>query len=388
MEAFNVMKVVSLLTKASLVFFALIGFLHTAWAEESTANPLSWRTSEPVYDLSKKRPHKIGFTTTIPLQEAQLSLISGDNDVVRTLVMKDVSAGEHEFQWSGLDDEGLTVPDEVYVPILNAKAPDGKQWLLDSRTYSGGVQIEGLQTKITHDGKISYVLDKAARVLIRAGMKGGPLMNTILPWEPRPSGANLQAWNGYDVTKTQYLKGHPDLRVLVIAYSLPDAAIITRGNSDQNYLAYRQAKSWKPSNVNPEQMISFRDGKRISPYYFLPRSLAYEPEVLFSLKTEHELNEKGQWIADKPVLIAVNLSKEDEWLMQQSQYEISFFVDHKFVAEEETGYTPLTWQWDPTGLTPGEYVFTVNVSGLWGHVGVYNASFVVPPKNNAVVKTQ
>lgn len=368
-------------SKVTSVLFILMCFANLSWAE-TTANPLAWRINEPVYDLSQKRPYKIGFSTSVSLQEVKLSLLSGDNDVVRVLVLNDLSPGEHEFQWLGVDEDGITVPDEVYVPVLSAKTQDGNKLVLDSRTYSGGAQIEGLQTKITGDGKISYVLDKAARVLIRAGMKGGPLMNTILPWEPRPTGANLQAWNGYDVTKTQYLKGHPDLRVLVIAYSLPDAAIITMGNPAQDYVEYRQSKSWKQSTVNPEQMISFRDGQRISPYYFLPRSLAYEPKVLFSLKSQHEVNEKGHWIADKPVLVAINLSKEDEWLMQQSQYEISFFVDHKFVAEEETGYTPLTWQWDPAGLTPGEYVFTVNVSGLWGHVGVYNALFVVPAKND------
>ena len=61
---------------------------------------------------------------------------------------------------------------------------------------------------------------------------------------------------------------------------------------------------------------------------------------------------------------------EDKWPLEQSLYEVSFFLDQQFVSEEETGYTPLTWRWDPAGLAPGLHVMTVNVSGYWGHVGV------------------
>ncbi|MCV2886367.1 hypothetical protein OE749_16855 [Aestuariibacter sp. AA17] len=341
---------------------------------------LDTSTLNSVKSTAKASGATLTMTVKAPLSTLRVTFYSGDNDDIKTVTMKNVQPGIQSLNWNGRDNAGDVVPDEAYTAVITAISEDGVEQVIDSRNHSGGELLEQVNTRILNNSTVAYTLAQPARVMVRMGLQGGPLMNTILSWEPRMAGENRQAWNGYDKSNVMHLATHQDLRVLVMAYTLPEYTVITHGNPDLSYTAYRSKKGWPAEKIRPESMISQRNGKRISPYYFLPRSAAYEPEILFSIKSDVNKNNNGDVIADSPLLVSVNLNDEDKWLMQQSQYEISFFVDGKFVAEEETGYTPLTWQWDPRHLTPGRHLFTVNISGLWGHVGVYNM-FVTVPNN-------
>jgi hypothetical protein len=64
--------------------------------------------------------------------------------------------------------------------------------------------------------------------------------------------------------------------------------------------------------------------------------------------------------------------------MQESLYEVAFFVDGEFVSEEENGYMPLTWLWNPGDISKGRHMLTVNVSGHDGRVGVKSILFDIP----------
>ncbi len=103
--------------------------------------------------------------------------------------------------------------------------------------------------------------------MIRAGIRGGPLVNSILTWSPRNLGANIQAWNGFDHSNVEYLLGNPDLRVLVVAYALPNATVITTGNSSTDYFTYRKERGFPDGEIHPEAIVSQRNGQRISPFF-------------------------------------------------------------------------------------------------------------------------
>ena len=79
---------------------------------------------------------------------------------------------------------------------------------------------------------------------------------------------------------------------------------------------------------------------------------------------------------DGPFTITVDLDSTDQWAMDQSQYEVAFFINGEFVAEEEQGYVPLKWRWNPVGLEPGKHTLTVNVSSFNGAVGVRTVEFI------------
>ena len=73
------------------------------------------------------------------------------------------------------------------------------------------------------------------------------------------------------------------------------------------------------------------------------------------------------------------MNELDEIYLDQERYEISFFVDNQFIAEEEQGFVPFTWRWSPGrfGLKPGKHILTINVSGYSGQVGVKNIPFIL-----------
>lgn len=52
--------------------------------------------------------------------------------------------------------DGDVVPDEVYVPILEAVSTNGKKKVIDSRSTTGGEIVEDLQIQITAD-KTSHI---------------------------------------------------------------------------------------------------------------------------------------------------------------------------------------------------------------------------------------
>lgn len=163
------------------------------------------------------------------------------------------------------------------------------------------------------------------------------------------------------------------------AFTLPDHAVIAYGNDRLTYFAYRTERGWKPP-VPREQLGSLeRDGKRLSRQALLPRSLLQDPRV--RLKAEGRVVRRGgsdAVLVKGPLTFRVDIPQEDKWLLQQSLYEVAFFLDHQFVSEEETGYTPLSWRWLPAELPAGLHTMTVNVSGLWGQVGVASVRLFVP----------
>lgn len=63
--------------------------------------------------------------------------------------------------------------------------------------------------------------------------------------------------------------------------------------------------------------------------------------------------------------------------MNEQQYEVAFFIDGEFIAEEEQGYVPITWNWVAQDLSPGEHMLTVNISGFGGKVGVSSLLFEI-----------
>jgi len=65
------------------------------------------------------------------------------------------------------------------------------------------------------------------------------------------------------------------------------------------------------------------------------------------------------------LITQIKLHPLDEIYLDQERYEISFFVDNEFIAEEEQGFVPYTWRWSPArlGIDAGQLCLTVNVSG-------------------------
>ncbi len=336
-----------------------------------------------VYEKTEFSPtRKQGFEIPFTLNTKALVTIdiyTPDNNKIRTISSKkDLDKGKNVLSWDGKDDAGVIVPDEAYTVVLKAKTK-AKTTVIDPRSYSGGEIETNLQTKVTLDGKTIYNLSKPSRVLIRAGIKDGPMMRSLLNWVPKPAGKNIQHWNGYDEDKVVNVFETKRYGVIVVAFALPEYSIITTGNNDLSYEQYYKNKNYKFKQTPKEKRLTQRGEKGISPHYYSFRIKDRDPNININFPKNISKTDNGIAIFqnNEAIPIKVTMSQEDESLMEQSKYEVSFFVDFDFKSEEELGFMPITWLWSPNGLSKGKHILTVNISGFEGQVGVENIEFFI-----------
>lgn len=326
-----------------------------------------------------------GETFDIPVSlqqeaEVEVRILTSDGDPVRRLASAGVwKPGVHRLTWDGRDDAGQVVPDEAYLPVIRATLSDATAVTVDPRDHSGGEVVEDLKVRITASKDIGYTLPAPSRVMIRAGISNGPMLRSLAEWAPRGAGKNIQRWDGRDQSGLIDLRREDGLSVLVTAFRLPARAILAVGNQALDYRTYRGRKGWPERAVRPEDMQLAKDGVRISRHYYFPRTQDAIPEVILTLPDGLPRSEAGLPLLSngQPVMIRADIPEQDRWLMNESLYEVGFFLDKAFLAEEEQGYVPIGFLWRPQGLDPGKHLLSVNLSGFSGKVGVASLQFEI-----------
>jgi len=328
----------------------------------------------PTFNVAQGKPFLIPITVD-KAGTVSVAIFSPDGDEVRFLPPQQASKGETlSFAWDGKDAEGRTVPNEAWLPKVTLKTQGGKS-VFDPSHNSGGEVIDAIVPDFGRRGDLSFTLDAPSRLLVRAGLKSGPLMQTMVNWAPRAAGKNRVAWNGFDHDNQVKLLDDSRLGVLVTGYRLPDHTIITEG-SDDNYLAWRDGKGWEAAMPDMSKIPLVRGEERLSRHYFLPRAIEAEPQVKVTLSGDLKPLSNDRYAVTGKTVIKVDMDKSPEWAMAQSQYEIGFFINGDFVAEEEQGYVPLSWQLDTGYLDKGEHLLTVNISGFNGAVGIRSIKLI------------
>lgn len=303
-----------------------------------------------------------------------LQLFTADGDLMREWKQAVAKPGDVRIEWDGRDPTGAVVPDEAYTPVALLKQAGKPDAVDDPRQRSGGETLDKLQVSVSDTGDVSYTLPAPARVLMRAGIKGGAMLRSLTNWAARPIGRNIQRWNGFDADGLIDLR-NDRLAILVTAFKLPDFSVITAGNTAQIYRAYRLARGWSEDQAMQSQFPLERNGQRLTRHYFFPRYKDREPGINVAM-----LDDKGTRLKGSPatapdkVRVQVDIDEADRWLMEETLYEVAFFVDGDFVSEEEHGYVPIGWVWDLSNLKPGKHLLTVNVTGFLGKVGVKSVS--------------
>ncbi|MEW5250940.1 FlgD immunoglobulin-like domain containing protein [Microbulbifer sp. 2201CG32-9] len=344
--------------------------------------PLYASVSIEQYGAQEFNP-SLGQTFDIPVRidepgSIQVEIFTPDGDLVRSLPGgRQAEAGVYPVTWDGRDQAGTPVPDEAYIPVVRlVTGRDGEAASYDPRAISGGGEVI-LPVTTNARQQLIFQLDKPSRILARAGVKSGPMMKSILNWQVRGRGRNMALWNGSDQDGLVNLYDNDNLALLVTGFELPLHSIIAVGNENLEYLAWRAARQWPVGIPDLSEAQFERDGRRISRHYYLPRSVEIDPRITLEIIDQLPVGEDGIPIVSGPIALRVDMHKEDRWAMQQSLYEVAFFVDYEFLSEEEQGYMPLTWRWNPVGLKPGIHMVTVNVSGFNGQVGVKSLQIAI-----------
>lgn len=299
-----------------------------------------------------------------------LELLTGDGDLVRSLPVGNVGPGLHTAEWDGRDQRGQAVPDEAYCARAVLTTDQGRL-TDDPCTRTGGEFLEKLQASMMPGGDIAYSLEHPARVMVRVGIKGGPMLRSLSVWRPRSAGRNLQRWNGFDESGLIDLRSER-LALLVVAFRLPDFTVIVTGNPDVDYRAWRIAQGWpelaESARGAGEQPL-LRNGQRIARQHYTARYKDREPRISVVVSGANgKPLEEGAALPTN-ARVSVDIHREDRWLMQEQLYEVAFFVNGEFVSEEENGYVPIAWIWNTASLQPGRHLLTVNLTGFAGRVG-------------------
>lgn len=191
-----------------------------------------------------------------------------------------------------------------------------------------------------YTGEIKYTLPEEALVRIRIGIKnGGAMLRTLLDWEHRSAGPHTEIWDKKDATGKVDFSAHENL-MLVLSCLPPDPA------------RQRQQTNIKGLRHSPRLRVSFPGA----------------PE-----------NAQNQAVLSGIVPMRVTIDPEDAKWLTETKYELGVFIDNVFLAEDEEGVNPYTYQFNTKGLNNGTHTITANILGYEGEIGT--ESVVVEIKN-------
>ena len=288
--------------------------------------------------------------------------------------------GLNRIIWDGKDNFENIVPDEAYFFTIQALDYQQNFAFYDPITFSGDENLTLEEINFDKEKKrVSYSLPKDTRIRIRAGITGGPLLKTIVNWQPRLSGYNEEPWEGKDESGLINALKQKDYSLKANIITLPENSIITIGNNENGY--YEYAHTIDPDRPKKEYR-PFTKEKRTwmdEPFFKETASFGLEPRFKLDIPSTIGKTENGVPQVAGKVPVKLSLHPDVKKVITEQRYEMLFFVDFKFFTEEEEGYSPYTWMWNTKLVTNGEHILTVNVCTLAGQVS--SSSVKVDVKN-------
>jgi hypothetical protein len=268
------------------------------------------------------------------------------------------SPGMHVVDWDGTIPEIGKAPEGVYIFEFDLEIGDSKMHFspLDV-PYLRKQPLADME--VSSEGKITYTLRDLSLVLIRTGIRKGPLYRTIVNWEPRFPGPVIEHWGGSDETGQFRLLGRRDMFVIGDAILLPSEAFI----------------------VGTGLKSDCRDA--LSPDDTKNRYPRKDVLVDVELMNSQGNTEAGVPIVSDEALLRLNLDDAYFVYALTKRFEWIVFLDDKFHAEVESGYTPYNWLLDVSAMEPGEHTITVNGSVLSGEMGAASIRIYVPERKDA-----
>jgi len=339
---------------------------ETGLTEFVTTLTCSKSSFNPSLDEDVALSYKIKDDATVTVH-----VYDPDNGLVKTLLEKvKQKAGKHTVVWDGCDSTGSVVPDEAYYFTIDVEDLRGTRHVYDPATFSGGESKDVLKSEIQPETQtVVYQMPEMGRVNIRIGTKGGPLLKTLVDWKPRVAGQITEYWNGMDENNLMDLTRNPKSKMVITYFTLPENTVITYGNKTIGYRQYKQAVLDKKRPQKPEHPRVLKPKFPISLHYTRPRTEDYAPSINVTLPHVREVGDDGIPVLKGRILVRVELGETESFLTEQ-RYEITFFLDGLFYAEDEAGYTPYNWVWDVTDVKAGEHILTVNLASFKDQIGV------------------
>ena len=326
------------------------------------------------FDITKDDNVRIKYRLSTDAQ-VTIRLYDSSDMLIKTIAEGiQASGGEHSISWDGKNERGEAVPEGAYIYTIEAIGFDGKIVRYDPADETGGVLLKVRKPFLDIEkGEIAYVMPRAGMVRIRAGIKSGPLLRTVIDWEPRGAGKNTEKWDGKDKAGLIDLFKTPEREIFIFAYTLPDNAIIVKGEHLVD----------KENHINPLQGVTERRPQDkaypVSKYEHAlhARAICHEPQFQVQFSSKVPTTPDGDPILTGAVPVKVIISQKDRQHLESSRFEVMLFVDTVFLFEDEEGFTPFTYLWNTKGLTEGEHVLTINILSYDDHCGVKSRKVMI-----------
>ncbi len=305
-----------------------------------------------------------------------LNIYDGRDLLVKKISSKNyLEKGDHSFLWDGRDQKKRIVPPEAYRYTLVAKNKKGQTTEHDLSDLTGGKNIIAQHVKWDpQTKKIGYQLVKAGRVNIRIGLANdGPLLNSLLNWVPRSAGFHQEAWDGKDTSGVLDLTHHPKMQLGVQAFSLSDNTIIV--GPERTKVSLLSDYPWKENR----RVVKKTPKRKMYAHNQQPIDTRRDFSVSLQLP-KYLRKKKGLPLVTKTIPIQLKVDAKDRQRLLSQRFEPVFFVDGQYVFENEVGFFPMTWRWDPRGINKGIHYLTVNVRGYEGNFGTATTKVYVDTK--------
>ena len=301
-----------------------------------------------------------------------VSIYAPDGFKIRDLGSQDLPRNTQQIlEWDGKDDQGRPVPNEAYFPRVVLRPIQQGNANVAKEDYhplltSGGQIMPKIPVFKGRDSQVVLGLNKPARLLVRAGITDGPLLKTLAAWEPEPSGRLEINWDGKDANHKIDIAELANFQLFATGYELPDSSIIVRGNKE-NYPEY--CGLYRPIPDLRELRKDYLSlNHRLSDIYSDSNCLPTDPV----LGLDFSIDKSGKAVA------TVTLPERYAALVSQDMYEVTFFIDNKFVFEREQGYMPFYWETDVAKLSKNTpHILTANITGFKGHIGTVSPLFEI-----------
>jgi len=307
-------------------FVLLINTLLALWLLTSplsaSEESLKLKYDSKPLDVSGSVPLALRLQIPERTDEVAVTILDSQHRQVRKLTTKaNKSSRSITVHWDGKNDTGEHVPNDAY-GIEATAFTNGQQIASLKIAESINSKPVPLKGGLDSRGQFTTVLAEPVRLQVRIGISGGPLLRTLVDWRAVPKGKFVLPWDGFDQSSINYIAGSSNLKTLILAKPLNEQLILTYGNPSTQKPG-KTTLALSPIDNNDDGILSIKVGSAV-----------------------------------------------DATLQSGNLFELVFYIDNQFVSEEERGYLPLNWNWDPTGIAAGRHTLTVNLIGFNGDIRV------------------
>ena len=177
-----------------------IGSVEKSQADQRKETPLvitNISLDKKTFNVDKEKSVNIGYAVS---KDAfvTVKLYNSEDIIVRTLVDNyKASPGSHSITWDGKSDSGEIISEGDYIYTIDASCVNGERNLYDPADETARLLLKIRKLFLDIEKReLVYIMPRAGMVRIRTGIKNGPLLKTVIDWEPREAGRQIEKWDG------------------------------------------------------------------------------------------------------------------------------------------------------------------------------------------------